>query len=118
VKNRTVGRRTVGRQTVGRQTVSSQTALSQTGLGQVLGQIQLDRATDWILLVAALITSIVVFNFLVRVLRATISAAITLALVALILYFGLGVSPIDLFQELLHWLQRVAQRVEFPQILN
>lgn len=87
-------------------------------VNQVIGQIRLDRATDWIVLVAALITSIVVFNFLVRVLRATISAAITLALLGLILYFAFGISFTDLLEELMRWIQRVAQRIELPQILN
>lgn len=79
-----------------------------------MGKIQLNQATDWILLGAALIASMVVFSFLVRVLRATLSAVIALALLGLVLYFGFGLSISDLLQEMQQWIQRVAHHVTWP----
>ena len=40
--------------------------------------ISLDKASDWLLLVAALVTSMVIFSFLFRILRAVIGSVITL----------------------------------------
>ncbi|GAB4376560.1 MAG: hypothetical protein Kow00121_23880 [Elainellaceae cyanobacterium] len=54
---------------------------------------------DWILLVAALVVSFLVFGFLVRVVRAAIGTAIAIALVVLALQLVFGIGPNDLWQE-------------------
>lgn len=52
-----------------------------------------------ILLIAALIVSLLVFGFLIRVTKAAIGTAITIALVVLVLQIAFGIAPNQLWQE-------------------
>ncbi|HEY9596823.1 MAG TPA: hypothetical protein V6D33_04055 [Cyanophyceae cyanobacterium] len=56
---------------------------------------------SWALLIAAVIVSILIFGFLVRVVKAAIGTAIAIAVVALILQLGFGIAPNQLKQEML-----------------
>ncbi len=62
-------------------------------------EILSEKAIDWMLLVAALVTSLVVFTLLMRILRTVISLVIPIAIVALVLQFAFGLSPMRLWQE-------------------
>ncbi|NJR66609.1 MAG: hypothetical protein HC772_16930 [Leptolyngbyaceae cyanobacterium CRU_2_3] len=53
-----------------------------------------------ILLSAALIVSILVFAFLVRVLKAAVGTAIAIALIILLLQLAFGIAPPQLWQEM------------------
>lgn len=64
---------------------------------------------DWILLMAALVVSFLVFGFLVRVIKAAISTAITIAIIVLTLQIILGAGPTDLWQEILGLWQQLGQ---------
>lgn len=56
---------------------------------------------SWVLLIAAVIVSILIFGFLVRVVKAAIGTAIAIAVVALVLQLGFGIAPTQLKQEIL-----------------
>lgn len=71
--------------------------------------ISIARATDWLMLVAALVTSMVIFTFLFRILRALIGTVIMLAVVALALQFFLGISPTELLHEAMQWTKNLLQ---------
>ena len=58
--------------------------------------ISLDKASDWVLLVAALVTSMVIFSVLFRILRMVIGPVITLVIVAVVLQVLFGISPTEL----------------------
>lgn len=73
--------------------------------------ISIDRATDWLMLVAALVTSMVIFTFLFRILRALIGTVIMLAVVALALQFFLGISPTELLHDAMQWAEKLLQQV-------
>lgn len=55
---------------------------------------------SWALLIAAVIVSILIFGFLIRVVKAAIGTAIAIAVVALILQLGFGIAPNQLKQEI------------------
>ncbi|MFM7426645.1 MAG: hypothetical protein ACKO7W_16900 [Elainella sp.] len=73
--------------------------------------ISIDRATDWLMLVAALVTSMVIFTFLFRILRALIGTVIMVAAVALAVQFFLGISPTELLNEAMRWAEKLLQRL-------
>ncbi|MGF1536307.1 MAG: hypothetical protein ACFB4J_07470 [Elainellaceae cyanobacterium] len=52
-----------------------------------------------ILLIAALVISFFIFTWLIRVVRATVSTAITIALIALALQLLFGIGPQDLWRQ-------------------
>lgn len=54
---------------------------------------------NWILLIAALIVSFLVFTWLVRVVKATIKTAILIALIVLALQLLFGIGPTDLWEQ-------------------
>lgn len=54
---------------------------------------------NWILLIAALIVSFLVFTFVLKVARAALSTAIALALVVLVLQLVFGIGPLELWQQ-------------------
>ncbi len=58
--------------------------------------LSLDKASDWLLLVAALVTSMVVFSLLFRIIRAIIVPVIMLAVVAIVLQLAFDISPTQL----------------------
>lgn len=73
--------------------------------------ISIDRATDWLMLVAALVTSMVIFTFLFRILRALIGTVIMLAVVALALQFFLGISPAELLHQVMQSAELLLQKL-------
>ncbi len=73
--------------------------------------ISIDRATDWLMLVAALVTSMVIFTFLFRILRALIGTVIMLAVVALALQFFLGISPTELLHQVMQSAELLLQKL-------
>ncbi|MGF1498535.1 MAG: hypothetical protein ACFB8W_17180 [Elainellaceae cyanobacterium] len=56
---------------------------------------------DWILLAAAFVVSFLVFTWLVQVVKSTISTALTIALIILVLQIFFGVGPIDFWQTII-----------------
>ncbi|WP_210404112.1 hypothetical protein [Chroococcidiopsis sp. TS-821] len=63
---------------------------------------------DLIILIAALIVAWLVFTALIRVVKTTLSTALTIAAIVLILQIGFGVQPQQLWQQL----------VQLPQIIR
>lgn len=63
---------------------------------------------DLIVFIAALIVAWLVFTALIRVVKTTLSTALTVAAIVLILQIGLGVQPQQLWQQI----------VELPQIIR
>lgn len=64
--------------------------------------------SDAVVLVAALLVSGLMFNWLFRVLRPTLGVVATIALIALALKYFLGVSPEALWYKVIH-LHQLAQ---------
>ncbi|WP_404783538.1 hypothetical protein [Altericista sp. CCNU0014] len=64
--------------------------------------------SDAVVLGAALLVSGLVFNWLLRILRPTLSVLVTIALIALALQYFLGVSPEALWYKIIH-LPQLAQ---------
>jgi len=58
-----------------------------------------------ILLIAALLISFFIFTWLFRVVRATVSTALTIALIALVLQLIFGIGPLDLWRQLVEFWQ-------------
>jgi len=63
---------------------------------------------DLIVFIAALIVAWLVFTALIRVVKTTLSTALTVAAIVLILQLGLGVQPQQLWQQI----------VQLPQIIR
>lgn len=63
---------------------------------------------DLIVFIAALIVAWLVFTALIRVVKTTLSTALTIAVIVLILQLGLGVQPQQLWQQI----------VQLPQIIR
>lgn len=57
------------------------------------------------LLIGALIVSFLIFTWLVKVVKATVGTAITVAFIILVLQIVFGVGPNDLLQQLNDWWQ-------------
>lgn len=54
---------------------------------------------NWVILIAALIVSFLVFTWLIRVVKATIGTAIAIALIVLVLQLVFGIGPQDLWEQ-------------------
>lgn len=54
---------------------------------------------EWILVIAAVVVSFLVFGFLARVAKAAIGTAIAIAIVVLVLQIVFGIGPNELWQE-------------------
>jgi hypothetical protein len=65
-----------------------------------------------ILLIAAIVVSLLVFGFLVRVAKAAIGTAITIAIVVLVLQIAFGISPNQLWQEVTQLWENLWQQVK------
>ncbi|MBE9190824.1 hypothetical protein IQ230_10755 [Gloeocapsopsis crepidinum LEGE 06123] len=63
---------------------------------------------DLIVFIAALIVAWLVFTALIRVVKTTLSTALTVAAIVLILQLGLGVQPQQLWQQI----------VQLPQMIR
>jgi predicted neutral ceramidase superfamily lipid hydrolase len=66
---------------------------------------------DLIVLLAAAVVALIVFGLLLRVVKATISAALTIALIVLVLQLVFGIGPVQLLQPLSQWAQQFWQLV-------
>lgn len=73
--------------------------------------IRLDNTMDWILLVAALVMSLALFTFLMRVVSAAIVPLIVIAIVVLVLQFAFGIAPDEIWREVVHLWQGIGQKI-------
>lgn len=64
-------------------------------------------STTVILLIAALIVTFLVFTWLIKVVKATLQTALTIAIIVLILQLIFGIGPSQLWQKI----------IELPQII-
>ena len=69
---------------------------------------------DWILLIAALFIAFLIFTWLLKVVKATISTALTVAFVVLLVQLLFGVGPIDLWNQIVVLWQSVTQILTGP----
>ena len=67
----------------------------------------LPMPTDLLILIAALIVSWLVFTALIKIVKTTVSTAIALAAIVLVLQLAFGINPQDLWQQI----------TQLPQIL-
>lgn len=65
--------------------------------------------TQLILLIAAIIVTWLVFTWLVKVIKASITTAITIAIIVLVLQFVFGINSQELWQEITHLPQTLWQ---------
>jgi len=63
-----------------------------------------------ILVIAAVVVSILVFLWLIKVVRATLRTALLVAFVVLVLQFVFGIGPSDLWAQLSRWFQTLLQQ--------
>jgi len=61
---------------------------------------------DWIILIAALAVAFVIFTWFVQVLKSTVSTALTIAFLVLVLQLLFGIGPADLWSQLQQLLQQ------------
>lgn len=64
---------------------------------------------DWILLIAALIISFLIFTWLLRVVKATLTTALTIAFMVLLIQLLFGIGPTDLWDQIIILWQGVTQ---------
>ncbi|MFB2939080.1 hypothetical protein ACE1B6_27825 [Aerosakkonemataceae cyanobacterium BLCC-F154] len=64
-------------------------------------------STTVILLIAALIVTFLVFTWLIKVVKATLQTALTIAIIVLILQLIFGIGPTQLWQKI----------IELPQLI-
>lgn len=69
------------------------------------------QAMDWLLLVAAIVTSMLVFSLLWRILRAALGLIIPVAILLLVLKFGFGIAPADLLHNGMKLAQGLLQKI-------
>ncbi|NET31183.1 MAG: hypothetical protein F6K19_04185 [Cyanothece sp. SIO1E1] len=63
-----------------------------------------------ILVIAAVIVSALVFTWLLKVVKATLSTAFILAFILLVLQLAFGLGPQDLWQQILDLVQNIWRR--------
>ncbi|MBE9177642.1 hypothetical protein IQ268_03495 [Oculatella sp. LEGE 06141] len=68
---------------------------------------------DWIILIAALVVSFLVFTLLIRVVKATIGTAIAIAAIVLVLQLVFGIGPGDLWEQIRALWENVRQSLPF-----
>lgn len=66
---------------------------------------------EFILLVAAVVISFLVFTWLIKVVRATIGTAILIALLVLVLQLVFGIGPAQVWQQITQLFQAIWQAV-------
>lgn len=64
---------------------------------------------ELIILIASLLVSWLVFTWLVKVLKASIGTAISIAIVVLILQLAFGIGPQELWQQIINLPQTIQQ---------
>ncbi len=62
-----------------------------------------------IILIAAILVSWLIFTWLLKVLKASISTALTIAIIVLILQLAFGIKPQELWQQVIHLPQTIQQ---------
>lgn len=66
---------------------------------------------ELIILLAAILVSWLIFNWAIKVLKASISTAVTIAVIVLVLQLMFGIGPNELFQHIIHLPQTLWQLV-------
>lgn len=69
---------------------------------------------NWIILIAALVISFLIFTWLIRVVKATVTTAFTIALLVLLLQLFFGIGPQDIWQEVTALWQQMTQQGTTP----
>ncbi|MEB3232512.1 MAG: hypothetical protein VKJ64_15995 [Leptolyngbyaceae bacterium] len=69
---------------------------------------------NWIILIAALVISFLIFTWLIRVVKATVTTAFTIALLVLLLQLFFGIGPQDIWQEVTTLWQQMTQQGTTP----
>lgn len=64
-----------------------------------------------VLIIAALIISLIVFTFVLRVVKSALSTAITLAIVVLLLQFFFGIAPSEVWERVVSLWQSIWQTI-------
>jgi uncharacterized SAM-binding protein YcdF (DUF218 family) len=72
-------------------------------------------SVDLIIFIAAIAISILVFTWLVKVVKATLSTAFAIALILLAAQIVFGIGPADLWQQGSEWLQSLWQSLRQPR---
>jgi hypothetical protein len=67
---------------------------------------------NFILFIAALVVSFLVFAFLFRVLKAAIGTAIAVAVIVLLLQIAFGIAPTQLWQEMHNLFDKLWQMIK------
>lgn len=75
------------------------------------GLLSSERLTDWLLLVAALVTAMAVFSLLARVVRVLFVPLVLGAIALGVAQFAFGITPVHLWQEALHLGQGLWQKL-------
>jgi hypothetical protein len=66
---------------------------------------------NWILLIAAIAISILVFTWLLKVVRATLTTALTIAAIVLIAQLVFGIGPTQIWEQISQLFQSLLQLV-------
>ncbi|MEM9218765.1 MAG: hypothetical protein AAGD25_31045 [Cyanobacteria bacterium P01_F01_bin.150] len=69
---------------------------------------------DWILLIAALFIAFLIFTWLLKVVKATISTALTVAFIVLLVQLLFGIGPIELWNQIVSLWQSATQVLTSP----
>lgn len=69
---------------------------------------------DWILLIAALFIAFLIFTWLLKVVKATISTALTVAFIVLVVQLFFGIGPVDLWNQMQGLWQTATQFLTGP----
>jgi ABC-type multidrug transport system permease subunit len=62
---------------------------------------------SFIFTIAAIVISILVFTWLIKVVKATVTTALTIAIIVFALYFFFGIGPVNLLQQIGQTMQTV-----------
>ncbi len=62
---------------------------------------------SFIFTIAAIVISILVFTWLIKVVKATVTTALTIALIVFALHFVFGIGPVNLLQQIGQVIQTV-----------
>ncbi|MGP1386942.1 MAG: hypothetical protein ACTS2F_25520 [Thainema sp.] len=71
-------------------------------------------SVDVIILIAALVVSFLVFTWLLKIVKTTLSTAVAIALILLLIQIVFGIGPVDLWQQGTALLQNLWESVR-PQ---
>ena len=69
---------------------------------------------DWILLIAALFIAFLIFTWLLKVVKATISTALAVAFIVLLVQLLFGIGPVELWNQITTLWQSATQMLTGP----